>query len=181
MRAVRFVAIGVVAVAACATRPAAPPRATAPATLPTAVSAAGSSDGEPPRDEALWKQAGQGDELDLERLAAREGAVGLLAAVREGGTVSKTALAALPFAEDAELALGPLCDSLASQKGAGEALRAVQAIASRLPASAERLDVEGARRCFGVLGELERSTALDSPSRDLAASARALLEEARRP
>ena len=141
----------------------------------------GSADAEPPRDEALWKQAEQGDELDLERLATREGAVGLLAAAREGGAVSKTALAALPFARDAELALGPLCDSLAGDAGAGEELRAVQAIASHLPASAERLDVEGARRCVGVLGELERSTAIDAPSRDLAASARALLEEARRP
>jgi hypothetical protein len=129
----------------------------------------------------LWKQAEQGDELDLERLATREGAVGLLAAAREGGAVSKTALAALPFARDAELALGPLCDALAGQAGGGEALRAVQAIASRLPVSAERLDVEGARRCFVVLGELERSTTVDAPSRDLAASARALLEEARRP
>jgi hypothetical protein len=121
-----------------------------------------------------------GDPLDLERLANQEGSTGLLVRAQGGGALATTALEALPFARDAELALGALCDSLKAGRGGIAALRAVHGIALRGPSS-ERLDLDGERRCVAILRTLEQAQALEPAARDLAASARMLLERYRRP
>src|SRR5688572_11758659 len=52
----------------------------------------------------LWRRALERDPIDLARLADREGAGGLLEALEEGGPIGLAALAALPFAADADTA-----------------------------------------------------------------------------
>ena len=52
----------------------------------------------------MWRRATEGDPIELARLADREGAGGLLLGLEDGGEIGLTALAALPFADDAELA-----------------------------------------------------------------------------
>ena len=61
-----------------------------------------------PPDDPLWQRAGRADAIDLAALAEREGATGLEAQLGRGGSAGRTALLALPFAPDAELAAGTL-------------------------------------------------------------------------
>ncbi len=127
----------------------------------------------------LWTLAAAGAPIDLERLANREGASGLLDGFDAGGTLALTALAALPDADDAPLALGRLCVVLAHGKPStlGPVLVAVQAIAASVPGPTERIDPEGAASCRPVLDGLAKTDALPPHQRDLAASARAMLDE----
>jgi hypothetical protein len=130
-------------------------------------------------DDALWKEAQGGDIIDLERLATREGAAGLLQGVEVGGSVGLTGLLALPHADDAELALSRLCEILAHvvPTKAASVLRAVHGIIARPPPQAERLDLDGYRSCAPVLEEVSRNAAISPAERDLASSAYSLLGE----
>src|SRR5688500_484367 len=84
--------------------------------------------------DALWQRARGAQEIDLMLLANREGALGLLEGLRVGRSVGLTALAALPHAEDGELALGRLCGLLASGKEPSlPVLSAVHGIVARPP------------------------------------------------
>jgi hypothetical protein len=128
----------------------------------------------------MWKQASAGDSLDLQRLANREGAAGLLEGLEAGGTLSRTALAALPYAQDGELALHRSCELLRYLSEPADlelVLRAVHALVSRPPPQAERLDLTGYRECVAPLEALRARPTLPAPARDLAASARSLLAE----
>jgi hypothetical protein len=129
--------------------------------------------------DALWKAAMGGGPLDWSRLANREGARRLLLGVRAGGTARRAALAALPLADDAELALGELCDITEASTGedAAQLLRGVHDILAQPRPDRERLDVEGPRRCRAGLPGLAKRPDLPRQARDLAASALVLLEE----
>jgi hypothetical protein len=127
----------------------------------------------------LWERAARGDVIDLSRLADREGAGGLLAGVELGGRVGLTGLAALPYADDAEIALGPLC-GLAARMPAdrvGPVLVAVEGILRRPVRPTERLDAEGLLACRTGLPRLETSAGLAPADRDRVGNSRALLEE----
>lgn len=127
----------------------------------------------------LWRQAAGGAAIDLQRLATREGAAGLMQGVDAGGTLALTALRALPDAQDAELALPRLCRIL-GDAGAGQVgpvLDAVQAVIAQPPRPVEALDPEGMRSCAPVLEKLEKDAELTPHERDLAASARSMLAE----
>jgi hypothetical protein len=127
----------------------------------------------------LWQRAARRDVIDLTQLADREGAAGLLAGVELGGSIGLTALAALPHAEDAEIALGPLC-TLAQQmppERAGPVLSAVEGILRRPVRPTERLDAEGLLACRVGLPRLETSAKLAPVDRDRVGTSRALLEE----
>ena len=130
----------------------------------------------------LWVAAHTSrSEIDLERLANRESAAGLMEAVTSGGDLAHTGLLALPHAEDAELALGQLCDWIPKSSPVGRSwlLRAVHDAAAHGLPYGERLDASGWQRCQGVLAEVARDGAVGPGERDLAASARALIEAAR--
>src|SRR5687767_3875976 len=58
----------------------------------------------------LWRRALERDPIDLARLADREGAGGLLEGLEEGGPIALIALAALPFADDADVAFQRLSE-----------------------------------------------------------------------
>jgi hypothetical protein len=131
----------------------------------------------PEATEPVWRGAVGGDPMDLERLAVRQGAQGLLEWVREGGTMGRTALAALPYADDAEGALEVLCDW--SERAHGDARRAllaaVHAIVTRPEPHGERLDAPGRERCRRALTRLNSDHGLDPGLRDLAQGARLAL------
>ncbi|MEN9581827.1 MAG: hypothetical protein RJA70_4836 [Pseudomonadota bacterium] len=84
------------------------PNLARPAATPAPLRAAG------PLEPALhadtwWQQAASGDDLDLARLARREGAHLLLQRAERGGREGYVALSALPFAPDARGALTRAC------------------------------------------------------------------------
>jgi hypothetical protein len=127
----------------------------------------------------LWRDAERGDPIDLQRLARREGSTGLLAGIEAGRSVGLTALGAIPYADDAELALGRLCEIARDidPKQVRPVLGAIHGIVAEPPKTSERLDVHGPRACAKTLEALSRSERHAPGERDLATSARALLKE----
>lgn len=127
----------------------------------------------------LWHRAGEGDPLDLARLADREGAGGLLEGLEEGGAVGRTALEALPFAEDADAALQRLGE-IVRQIDPGESgpiVRSITGIALRPRRQTEPTDPAGLRSCAAALLDLAQKTSLAKTVRAPAISALRLLSE----
>ena len=91
--------------------------------------------------------------------------------------MGRTALAALPFADDAEGALEVLCDFCERAEGDARKvwLEAIHAIVTRREPFGERLDALGRERCRQALTRLERAPGLDPGQRDLAEGARLAL------
>ncbi|MBX3181619.1 MAG: hypothetical protein KIT72_12880 [Polyangiaceae bacterium] len=124
---------------------------------PASIDADGA--GPPRASEADWQLAAAGDPLDLARLARTEGALRLVAELT--GARAETALAALPHAPDAELAVGALCRSLDPSvklppKAPTSARARLEAL-NQVLAEAER-SVEGAPlrgQCAPILKRLE--------------------------
>jgi hypothetical protein len=131
-------------------------------------------------EDPVWQRAGEGDPIDLARLAQREGAAGLLDAIEAGGKVGLVALRALPWADDAELVLGRIC-AIAERTRPDRTLyllEAIRGVLAQRPRQAERLDGAGRARCGAALEALV-GRAQPALARDLAASAQAVLNEAR--
>jgi len=131
-----------------------------------------------------WLAARDDDPLEKARLAEAVGAAELLAGVADGGDTAETALAALPFADDAEIALGPLADRIATPDAPGapsrrRTLATILAIAGQQRRQREPLDLEGARRCGQVLLRLAADASLPREERVLAVSAARALAERR--
>ncbi|MEO8178333.1 MAG: hypothetical protein ABI895_05815 [Deltaproteobacteria bacterium] len=57
----------------------------------------------------LWRRAAAGSDFERARLAQSESAAALLVALSEGGSLGRTALAVLPYAEDRREVVGRLC------------------------------------------------------------------------
>ena len=151
-------AIASLATALAACSPGAPPPPASSGPAPgTSVSTATPSQqggrapqGEPPggsprRADPRWQRALGGDPLDLRALAIAEGATGLLAGVEDGGELLHAACAALPFADDAELALGRLGElALIEDASISDvAVATIRAIAGAPPSRGEVLDPDG--------------------------------------
>jgi hypothetical protein len=115
------------------------------------------------------------------RLAEAVGAEELVDALDDGGDVAKTALASLPFAPDADLALAPLALRASTAKDAAERrmlLETLVAVAGRPRDQRDPPDPEGARAAAATLVEIARRSSLDREDRALAVSAaRALAEK----
>jgi hypothetical protein len=138
----------------------------------------------PRLDDPRWLAARSDDPLEKARLAEAVGAAELLAGIGDGGETAETALAALPFADDAEIALGPLADRIATPEATDGALRhrllsVILAVAGQPRRQREPLDPEGARRCGQVLLRLAADTSLPREDRALAVSAARALAERR--
>jgi len=124
-----------------------------------------------------WQRARGDDPLERARLAEAEGAARLVEALDDGGEVAATALLALPYADDADLALGPVSQRALAAKPADLAplLQALLEIAGRPARPREPLDPEGARAAGEALLALARRRDLPRDLRALAVSgARAL-------
>jgi len=175
--------------AAC--KPAAPrPVAAHPVVLapPPALDAGAPAPTPPPVNPRLhdprWLAARDADPLEKARLAEAVGAAELLAGVGDGGETADTALAALPFSDDAEIALGPLADRIAPPGAVDGALRrrlltVILAIAGQPRRQRDPLDPEGARRCGQVILRLAADASLPREDRALAVSAARALAERR--
>jgi hypothetical protein len=170
--------------AACSAKPDA---ATAPSGVVSARPAGSSSAALAASDLAVraarsadsrYKRAAGEDDADRARLANQVGAEELVSALDDGGDVSKAALASIPFAPDADLALGPLAARLAAKPSERRALlEAIDAVGARPRDQRDPLDPEGARACFAALASIARDAKAPADERALAAgAARALAE-----
>ncbi|WP_433937505.1 thiamine biosynthesis protein [Sorangium cellulosum] len=127
-----------------------------------------------------WLRAAGDDPLEHARLAEAEGASGLLAALEDGGDIALAALRALPYADDADLALGPLAERAraAPAPSLPPLLDALLGVAGRPPRPREPLDPDGARAAAALLLELSGRRDLPAEQRAVAISAaRALAEK----
>ena len=113
------------------------------------------------------------DEIDLASLADREGASGLLEAVEIGGSVGLTALAALPWADDAHIAFHRLAQLVLMTKGDAQlsVLRSIHGIAAKPLRYGEPIDEGGASRCAQVLLRIARDVRVQATHRAVAISA----------
>lgn len=127
-----------------------------------------------------WQRAGGEDRADRQALADALGATELVEAIADGGEIARTALLALPLADDAELALGPLARRAlaASGEDLGAILEAILGIAGRPAEAREALDPEGAAEAGEAMIALAGRTSLPREQRAMAVSAaRALAEK----
>jgi hypothetical protein len=128
-----------------------------------------------------WQRASSGEPHHLAILANREGAMGLLEGLLIGRSIGLTALAALPYADDAELALGRLCE-IAERRGDDPpeaVLESVHAIVARPPTQTEELDNSGYIGCLSVMKKLAEPGLLKGHRLDLAVGSVELIEEHR--
>jgi hypothetical protein len=162
---------------------AASPSATVSAASVSAVVASAQTQAQAPSPRASdprWIAARDEDPAELMRLAAAEGAAGLLAGFEDGGETAATALRALGYADDAEAALGRLGQAalVAPPAQLGAVLGAILAIAGQPRRSREALDPEGARACGEALISLSTRADVARDERAVAVSAaRALAEK----
>ncbi|MGK3993413.1 thiamine biosynthesis protein [Sorangium sp. So ce1024] len=126
-----------------------------------------------------WRRAADDDPLEHARLAEAEGAAGLLAALEDGGDIADAALRALPYADDADLALGPLAERAAAAPASSlpPLLDALLGVAGRPPRPREPLDPDGARAAAAILLELSGRRDLPPEQRAVAISAARALAE----
>jgi hypothetical protein len=145
---------------------------------PPSLSAEPAKESELAKDE-LWHRALEGDPIDLARLADREGAGGLLEGLEEGGPIGLIALAALPFADDADTAyqrLGEIVRQL-DPAATGPVVQAIYDMAARPRRQTEPLDPPGMRACAEALMTLAERKSLTKNLRVPAISALRLLAE----
>jgi hypothetical protein len=106
------------------------------------------------------------------------GAAELVAALDDGGETADTALAALPYADDGEIALarlGELAREDATRRR--RVLAAILGVAGHPRRPTEPLDLEGARRCGEAMIAVVKDAAIPREERAFALSAvRALAE-----
>jgi hypothetical protein len=127
----------------------------------------------------LWRRASSRDPMDLARLADREGAGGLLDGLEEGGPLGLVALAALPFADDADAAFQRLGE-IVRQIDPGESapvVDAIRAMALRPKRQIEPVDPPGLRSCAQALLEMAENKKLANGVRASAITALRLMSE----
>ena len=128
-----------------------------------------------------WPQAlaAPDDALELDRLADAEGCAGLLVGLEEGGAVGRTALRALPFADDAELAMGRLAEIARQADDAALplVLDAIEGIAQRPLHQREPLDPLGTHAAFDALVEIAKRDRTPPPWRAQAVTTARLIAQ----
>lgn len=127
----------------------------------------------------LWQRVleANDDPIELARLAEAEGAMGLLEALEEGGGVGVAALSALPFADDAELALARLAEisRQVDESALGPVLDAIEGIVQQPLHQREHYDPTGAHAAFDAMVELTKREKLAKPLRARAVSVARLI------
>ena len=172
-------AILVLLVTACRSAPSAAPPVPAPPPASASAGASASAVRASPRvGDPRWLTARDKDPLEKARLAVAVGAAELLAGLDDGGETADTALAALPFADDAEIALGRLGEVARADAGRRrQVLAAILEISGQPPRQREPLDPEGVRRCGEALLAIAADGAVSRADRVLAVSAARALAE----
>ncbi|APR77086.1 Hypothetical protein A7982_02433 [Minicystis rosea] len=173
----RAAGIVVTILAACTPPPPPPPTPPTVATAAPTATASAPVRESPRRTDPRWMLAAGEDALEKARLAHAVGATELLAGVADGGEIADTALAALPYADDGEIALGPLATLLRPGLSRRAILSAILGIAGRPRHQREALDPEGAKRCAEALLALAADGGAPPEERALAVSAARALAE----
>jgi hypothetical protein len=107
----------------------------------------------------LWVRAAAGDDIDRARLARRESAASLLAAVRSGGSLGRVALSALVYASDRHTERGALCELCTRAEPSSRALlldALLDTVINAAP-SEEAADPGADARCMRMLEALAQS------------------------
>jgi hypothetical protein len=125
----------------------------------------------------VWRRAAAGDDFDRARLGRSEGAASLLAALSLGGSLGRTALAALPFARDRREVVGSLCDlALAPVPPTSSwLLGAIYEALADGPRTEESVDPAADALCAGNLRQLSERSDMSPEDRDRALGAISLL------
>ena len=125
----------------------------------------------------VWRRAAAGDDFDRARLGRSEGAVALLSALSLGGSLGRTALAALPFARDRREIVGGLCE-LALGPAPPTSSWLLVAIYEALadgPRTEESVNPEADALCASNLRQLSERSGMSPEDRDRALGAISLL------
>lgn len=119
----------------------------------------------------VWQRAAGGGDFEQARLARREGASGLVAALSHGGSLGRAALASLPYASDRRAAQGPLCSLIAraNAPSLGPLLAALLEMVLDAPHTEASLDPEADARCPGILEALAQRDSMTPAEQDRAA------------
>jgi hypothetical protein len=122
----------------------------------------------PYASDPLWQRASIGNDIDHARLAQRESALSLVAALRHGGSLGRTALRALEHVLDRHEARGQLCELVPGQNAmtASSLLDALYGSVVDGPLTEESMDAEADARCARALRELMRQGTLSAADRD---------------
>lgn len=127
----------------------------------------------------LWRAAiaASDDPIELARLAEVEGAAGLLAGLEEGGGVGVVALLALPYADDAEIAMQRLAEIVVQvdAQAMGAVIDAMEGIVQQPRRQIEPLAPMGLHTAFDALLSLAKRTDLPAPVRARAISVARLI------
>lgn len=118
----------------------------------------------------LWVRAASGDDIDQARLARRESAGTLLVAIAKGGSLGRTALAALPYASDRRGSQDALCALLARADAASftPLLAALYDVVMNAPRTEDPTDPSDERRCADILESATRRELGGPEARDRA-------------
>jgi hypothetical protein len=125
----------------------------------------------------LWLRASTGGDLDEARLAQRESAKSLLAALPHGGSLGRTALRSLAYAPDRREVRAELCELVVDPAPATQSLiitSIYDAIAAS-PETEESVDARADELCGRVLGTLAGNERLSPSDRDRARATLTLL------
>ncbi len=129
----------------------------------------------------VWVRASTGGDLDEARLAQRESAKSLLAALPHGGSLGRTALRSLAYARDRREVRAELCELAVDPAPATQSLL-ITSIYDALvasPATEESVDVRADELCKRVLGTLLSNEHLSPADRDRARATLTLFERGR--
>ncbi len=130
-----------------------------------------------------WKAAlaNPDDALELARLAESEGAAGLMVGLEEGGATGNVAMLALPYADDAEYAMGRLAEILEASppETASLVIDAIEGITLRPVTQTEPRDPLGVHRAFDALSRAAANKELTAAVRARAVSVARLIASQR--
>lgn len=132
----------------------------------------------PYASDPLWLEASRGDDFARARLAQREPARMLLAAIERGGSLGRTALRTLEFAADRLDIQAELC-GLALRAEATSLQPLMEALLEALsnaPRNEETQDARADAECLRVFAEIQQRPNVASGDRDLAQGAARRIE-----
>jgi hypothetical protein len=127
----------------------------------------------------LWRRAAAGGDFERARLAQSESAASLLAALTQGGSLGRTALAALPYAHDRREVVGRLCALALGPEPPTSSwlLGSIYEAIANGPRTEESVDPRADALCTSNLRQLAASASVSPEDRDRALGAISLLAQ----
>jgi len=124
-----------------------------------------------------WRRASGGGDFERARLAQSESAASLLAALEQGGSLGRTALAALPYAHDRREVVGRLCELAFGSVPPTSSwlLGSIYEAVANGPRTEEYVDPRADALCSNNLRQLSQSSSSSPEDRDRALGAISLL------